>query len=629
MLLLSARENLVRPMANDTIFGDLTALIDRVSSASNGIVVLAGAGLTVPRNNYAKGIPSANGIVELIRKEFEEDAAQLERFEERLRASNNRYQAAFQHLLLTRSQDAANEVIRAAVLQAYSPPKLHGALSTRSTPVLDEAACRNAEQDLGSWSLQPAVTALGLLLADFSKHFAPIVLTSNFDPLIAVAIRRAGGAAFTTALHNDGSLTQTDAHGCQVVHIHGDWFRSDTLHTPTQLGQRRPKLSASLARILRQRTLLVVGYGGWDDVFMRSLADVIEGGQENINVIWTFYDKDTRSIVEQNTSVFETLREGTGRGRVSFYAGIDAHEIFPTVLRRLAEQIPVLAKLKESYDKDLPALIRSAPSEPTPLTSLLTGATINVLSSVHYTADTNSKYLSFYVSQIAAPDSTHDICSALLKKFRIFLDPDAESSIQIISRSPGQTKRVLTDNPFSNLIYFYTESDISDEEESSLGHQASAMNLAIVVRGPRFIKARQAARYDGVLPEFANFSKRASLAAPTSIPKDIDATLEAAIEEHVQRALAQRVQRAKNGAADDFVAVVAVDDAAKATFFPDGFGDALFFMSMYGVESAFADASDLRDAIQKASPTSLRIVALGWGRWSLREVPIAVGGRQT
>lgn len=615
-------------MVNDVIFGDLISLTDRISSASNGIVILAGAGLTAPRSSSAKGIPGTQGLIELIRKEFAGNAAQLERLEDRLSTSSNRYQAAFQHLLLTRSQDAANEVIRAAVLQTYDSRKPQGTPNAQSAPELSENACRSAEQDLANWSLQPAVSAVGFLLTDFSKHFTPTVLTSNFDPLIEIAIRRAGGAAFTTALHSDGSLSQTDAPGCQVVHIHGDWFRSDTLHTPTQLGQRRPKLGASLARILRNQTLLVIGYGGWDDVFMRSLADVIEGGQEKFNVIWTFYDKDARSIVEQNKSVFDALGEGAGRGRIGFYAGIDAHELFPMVLRRFVEQVPVLPKLKESYDKDLPALFHSAPSEPTPIKSQLTGATIGIVSRVHYAADTNSKYLSFYVPLVVAPDSLHDVCGALLKHFRTFVDTDTKSGIQAISQRPGEGPRVVTDSPFSSLIYFYTESDLSPEEEASLGRYASTMNLVVVFRGPRTIVARQRARYEGVLPKFSNFVKLAMLAAPTSIPKDIDAALAEAVQVHVQRIVGQHAQHSKNSGVSDFVAFVAVDDAAKATFLPERFDGPLLFMSMFGVGSAFADAPDLLAAIEKSSPANLRIVALGWGRWFLREVPRETGSAQ-
>src|SRR6185436_20239082 len=79
---------------------------------------LAGSGLTLPRHPGARGVPEVNGIIDLIRQEYEGRPAQLERFEQAITAAKNPYQTAFQRLIMTRSQDASNRIIRRAVLQA-------------------------------------------------------------------------------------------------------------------------------------------------------------------------------------------------------------------------------------------------------------------------------------------------------------------------------------------------------------------------------------------------------------------------------------------------------------------------------------------------------------------------------
>ncbi|WP_434422841.1 SIR2 family protein [Nannocystis pusilla] len=175
------------------------------------------------------------------------------------------------------------------------------------------------------------------MLARAPAPTRPLVLTSNFDPLVAISVRRAGGRAYVTALHGDGSLAGVDGQGCLVVHFHGDWFRTDTLHTPAQLGQDRPKLSASLAQLISARTLVVLGYSGWDDVFTRSLIATVRGGLAPLKIAWAFYPDDEAAIVRGSSRLLEALRPGIELGRVVLYKGIDAHTFLPRLAERLAE----------------------------------------------------------------------------------------------------------------------------------------------------------------------------------------------------------------------------------------------------------------------------------------------------
>ena len=78
-----------------------------------------------------------------------------------------------------------------------------------------------------------------------------------------------------TMLHADGNLSQTEGTGCHVIHLHGYWYGSDTLHTARQLGQSCPRLKASLSSLLRNKLVVVCAYGGWDDAFTEALMDVV------------------------------------------------------------------------------------------------------------------------------------------------------------------------------------------------------------------------------------------------------------------------------------------------------------------------------------------------------------------
>jgi hypothetical protein len=139
-----------------------------------------------------------------------------------------------------------------------------------------------------------------------------VVLTSNFDPLITVSVHRAGGRAFTTALHSDGGFAAIDGQGTLVVHFHGDWFRSDTLHTPAQLGQDRPRLAASLAQLLARARWWCSGTAGGTTSSRAAWSQVIRGELAPIDVLWTFYgDDDAKLAAATNRGCWATWRRAS------------------------------------------------------------------------------------------------------------------------------------------------------------------------------------------------------------------------------------------------------------------------------------------------------------------------------
>jgi hypothetical protein len=357
-------------MAHD--FASEEDLLDRLTAQPHDLVFLVGSAVTAPGRAGEPGVPRVDGVIEQIRRVYSKPEA-LERFEKALAEQpTQRYQAAFRHLQRTRGQDLANAIIRRCVLQARVPsqrfPQVHAEIADGAAEL-----CRSLEHDVEGWHLPPAVRALGRLLAGIPAASRPIVLTSNFDPLVTVSVHRAGGRAFTTALHSDGGFAAIDGQGTLVVHFHGDWFRSDTLHTPAQLGQDRPRLAASLAQLLGSRTLVVLGYGGWDDIFTRSLVQVIRGELAAIDVLWTFYGDDEATLVSRNAGLLASLAPGIERARVMLYKGIDAHVFLP----RLADAIgsTVLAPMPGPPVVATPPVTPATPVPSTGHTAAPLGAT--------------------------------------------------------------------------------------------------------------------------------------------------------------------------------------------------------------------------------------------------------------
>ncbi len=184
------------------------------------------------------------------------------------------------------------------------------------------------ENDLAAWHLNPAVEALGQLIALEPTKFGRAVVTSNFDPLIHVAIKRAGGEAWRTALHGDVALGVSSADGCEIIHIHGFWRGSDTLHTGNQLLQKRPKLAGSLLDLLAGKTVVVMAYGGWEDVLTNALGTLVSNPAAFPEVIWTFFSREP----QLGDHLLSVLGPGMDRNRVTFFSGIDCHTFLPRLV---------------------------------------------------------------------------------------------------------------------------------------------------------------------------------------------------------------------------------------------------------------------------------------------------------
>lgn len=322
---------------------DESALLERLTvglkRSDRPVVFLLGSPLAAPLNPQLSGVPLVDGVIDLIRQEFL-DPDQRTSFEQAVTTAPNPYQAAFTFLLGRRGPDAANEVIRRAVWAARKP--IFGSASVYSpSNATSEESCKSLDTDYDGWAIQPGAEALGRLITAYPQRFGHALLTTNFDPILEVAIGKAGGHYYRTVLHRDGFLNQTSSTGCHVIHLHGYWYGADTLHTPRQLTQNRPRLKASLATLLEGKILVVCGYGGWDDVVTQALMETVLDDSAKPEIVWTFRAKQPN----QSERAIQQLAAGIDRGRVGLYAGIDCNLFFPRLLEKWATLEPSVTNI--------------------------------------------------------------------------------------------------------------------------------------------------------------------------------------------------------------------------------------------------------------------------------------------
>ena len=186
-----------------------------------------------------------------------------------------------------------------------------------------------------SWYIPPGTATLGKLVRMMPDKFGGPILTTNFDPLIANAVRLAGGNPSTLVLDSDGHLQSVSPtpDSNLIIHLHGFWDGRNTMHTPAQIGSRRSKLKASLERLLQEHPLLVVAYGGWDDVFTQALSDIAFDNQAQVEILWCFYEDDGDLIDVRYKKLLANMGPVLQRGRFRRYGGIDCHTVFAEILQ--------------------------------------------------------------------------------------------------------------------------------------------------------------------------------------------------------------------------------------------------------------------------------------------------------
>lgn len=278
------------------------------------------------------GVPGVTEILDFVREEIRGRAAfSLPNFETALsgKTGGDAYQEALKWLGSKMGQDAINDVIKTAVLQARKaglgePP--HG---------------RDGEPD--DWNIPTGTAGLAELAARGGEKFLGPILTTNFDPLVSLAIHKAGGHAVRQVLTGDVTLVGAAADNsgiCPVVHLHGFWRDSDTLHTQAQLTNPRPKLAKSLQRLLQRRTLIVAAYGGWEDFFTKALIELMNDEQAPLDVIWCFYEANADKVKSQHGKLLAALEPAIVMNRFRAFGGIDCHSIFGEILSTLQGMSP-------------------------------------------------------------------------------------------------------------------------------------------------------------------------------------------------------------------------------------------------------------------------------------------------
>ncbi|MDT0684506.1 SIR2 family protein [Roseicyclus sp. F158] len=276
--------------------------------------------------DQGQGVPNVDGFIDVIRDRVSRSGPQfLDALDKALASAGGpeRYQTAMAFVYDQLDADAAADVVRTAVLRARTP----------TAPALDPATDFDGLPD--DWHISRAQRGLAQLMKLSPERFAGPIFTTNFDPLIALALRERGFRPRPTGIPLDGSINapvQTTQDEINVFHLHGYWRGSPTLHRPQQLIATRPHLRNSLEHRLNNTHLVVMAYSGWDDIFTTAIANCLASDTFKGTVTWCFYGDTPAVIRDENEALFEKFKSGIQQGRISFFCGINCHTFFDDLI---------------------------------------------------------------------------------------------------------------------------------------------------------------------------------------------------------------------------------------------------------------------------------------------------------
>ncbi len=239
------------------------------------------------------------------------------------------------------SGDEYDVVAQEAVLRAYGGPVPNHGRWQRVDAVLGE----RLENDLCGWRVPVGVAALGRLLASRPQRFTSRIMTTNFDPLLEVAIRRAGHAATTIAFHPDDPdpLHEPPDASIRVHHLHGYWRpepgsrQRRLLYDPAATAERRTVIAARVARLIRADVVCVIGHSGWDETVVNALR-MVGLARPRLRVLWA-----TRRVDDEAArQLREWAADRTG-ATVEVFTGVDGDLALPRLAERLGATAPTRA----------------------------------------------------------------------------------------------------------------------------------------------------------------------------------------------------------------------------------------------------------------------------------------------
>jgi len=336
----------------------LVLLNPRRTTKQENLLLLTGSGTTVPT---VPGVDKVMLLVDEFTQANNYQPQSTEQFRAIVRSSGTKADKYGRYReLIDRMQGVGtfDQIIQHAVRRAYnagSDSDLAALLADDPWLDLSDYA-EDMEKRIDAWSIPAGLEALAEIVAEHRDKFAPTILTTNFDPLIEIALRRHGVNVRSVNLSTDGSMAAaaTERDTITVIHLHGFWRfpgslpAHPNLHSDIELSEGRRIIESDLMKALTKHIALIIGYSGWDDSFTRAMVG--QSNQGFRELLWAAHTTDPDVIGELRA--LTAGKNGVTNNRV--FAGIDANLLFPSLLVTLKSSATAdVAEVVEAFSPSL------------------------------------------------------------------------------------------------------------------------------------------------------------------------------------------------------------------------------------------------------------------------------------
>ena len=138
------------------------------------------------------------------------------------------------------------------------------------------------------------------LLAHVLQNFPSwghTVFTTNFDDLMIQSLMLAGHTGRIYGDITSQDQPENDPRVPQVAHLHGRHVGYNMRNSPDEILAPNPALEGAFRKHVGESTVIVVGYGGWNDIVMKVLNEARSGaGAIRGNLYWVAHDPKPESL---------------------------------------------------------------------------------------------------------------------------------------------------------------------------------------------------------------------------------------------------------------------------------------------------------------------------------------------
>ena len=204
-------------------------------------------------------------------------------------------------------------------------------------------------------------------LFNYSAAFSRLILTTNFDPFLQIALQavnRLYVMSDTPELGVSDEISDHETDAIQLVYLHGTIHRRFQATTDEAIKALKEKNAQRLAPALRRHGVIVLGYSGWDDAVVEALA-ACDGfdhrlywcGRESDPLAKGAFGPRVADILGKPSALYV---QTTGAGR--FMAQLFSQLVKDGMPRLLGNPIAQLREMLESIDlKELRNLVTAQP----------------------------------------------------------------------------------------------------------------------------------------------------------------------------------------------------------------------------------------------------------------------------